>query len=139
MLVKTDSTTPEKAIKKNRARRRKYQRAIWKRDQGICQICGLNTWRLYDLLYKILRGDFSLRTRRRAVLDKYSWAISWDYCGDHEIRNLSEVDHVTPLCEGGEDVPSNLRLLCKECHRKETAKLIQRIGARGGYARTRTA
>ena len=39
-----------------------------------------------------------------------------------------EVDHQIPLCEGGSDDYRNLRTLCKECHRKETNKLMGRLG-----------
>ena len=43
--------------------------------------------------------------------------------GKWETASLGgEVDHVLPLCEGGTDEPSNLRLRCKSCHGKVEAK-----------------
>jgi 5-methylcytosine-specific restriction endonuclease McrA len=27
-----------------------------------------------------------------------------------------DIDHVTPLADGGEDVPENMQLLCSGCH-----------------------
>ncbi|MER5258545.1 HNH endonuclease signature motif containing protein [Streptomyces sp. NPDC002855] len=36
--------------------------------------------------------------------------------------SLIDVDHVTPLAKGGEDVASNVQLLCKTCHKRKTAE-----------------
>lgn len=46
----------------------------------------------------------------------------WDGAKWRTARLGGEVDHVVPLCEGGTDEPSNLRLRCKSCHGKEEAK-----------------
>jgi 5-methylcytosine-specific restriction protein A len=32
-----------------------------------------------------------------------------------------DIDHVTPLARGGEDVDSNVQVLCKSCHKTKTA------------------
>jgi 5-methylcytosine-specific restriction protein A len=37
------------------------------------------------------------------------------------IRPAQEVDHITPLCEGGRDDESNFQSLCVECHQVKTA------------------
>lgn len=37
-----------------------------------------------------------------------------------------EVDHATPIVEGGGNEPANLRALCTACHREETAALASR-------------
>jgi 5-methylcytosine-specific restriction endonuclease McrA len=31
-----------------------------------------------------------------------------------------DIDHVTPLADGGEDVPENMQLLCSGCHADKT-------------------
>lgn len=43
-------------------------------------------------------------------------------CGGHG----SEIDHISPICEGGTSLPDNLRLLCTNCHREETNKLLRK-------------
>ena len=46
------------------------------------------------------------------------------------VERLCELDHVVPLVEGGEHEWSNLRLLCLDCHKDETAKLAGRLAER---------
>ena len=31
-------------------------------------------------------------------------------------KDMAELDHVEPLCEGGSDDPENLQILCACCH-----------------------
>lgn len=38
-----------------------------------------------------------------------------------------EVDHIQPLAEGGSNDPTNLRVLCRPCHAKETGALRRRL------------
>lgn len=38
----------------------------------------------------------------------------------------AELDHIVPIVEGGDHDWHNLRLLCKPCHKKETAALAER-------------
>lgn len=45
-------------------------------------------------------------------------------CGGHV--DVWEMDHITPLIEGGGDGLDNLRTLCLACHRSETLELRQR-------------
>src|SRR5690606_12306441 len=46
---------------------------------------------------------------------------------DHNCRSCGrvsgpfEIHHITPIAEGGDDRPDNLRLLCTRCHRRITA------------------
>lgn len=46
------------------------------------------------------------------------------------VRVATEVDHITPLAEGGTDDPSNLAPICTPCHKAKTASESAR--ARGG-------
>lgn len=34
----------------------------------------------------------------------------------------TDVDHVIPKSQGGTDSPSNLQLLCRDCHKQKTAR-----------------
>jgi 5-methylcytosine-specific restriction protein A len=42
------------------------------------------------------------------------------------VRAATVPDHIKPLALGGEDVDSNIRCLCDECHRKRTAEQFGR-------------
>ena len=41
-------------------------------------------------------------------------------------RPATDVDHVVPKAEGGDDTEENLQPLCRTCHRKKTAWEISR-------------
>lgn len=47
------------------------------------------------------------------------------------IREGSEVDHIIPLSQGGQDTDENKRLLCTPCHKAKSAKERRKAG-RGG-------
>lgn len=70
------------------------------------------------------------RTRYEWKVNRHAEAPNCEVCGvqtvmpDAETRliYLSEeatVDHHIPLCMGGEDSPTNYRLLCKKCNREK--------------------
>lgn len=40
-----------------------------------------------------------------------------------------EIHHIRPISEGGKSTLDNLRLLCVECHRKQTLALKQKLAA----------
>ncbi len=44
--------------------------------------------------------------------------------------HLYEIDHIKPVAEGGTEDLSNLRSLCRRCHRIETAALNKRLRSR---------
>ena len=105
------------------------RKPIWKRDWGVCALCGLHTSRIECLLQICLIGE---RTRhKQKFIDYFKWAISFDLCGDHKIKNMWEADHIIPVCEGGADSLENIRTLCLPCHHAVTEKLIKWVhGAR---------
>lgn len=39
-----------------------------------------------------------------------------------KVRSSTVPDHILPLALGGDDVDSNIRCLCAECHRQVTAE-----------------
>jgi 5-methylcytosine-specific restriction endonuclease McrA len=45
-------------------------------------------------------------------------------CGSSEYL---QIDHIVPLCDGGENAASNLRPLCRDCHGDKCA--YERMGA----------
>ncbi|MFJ9961065.1 HNH endonuclease signature motif containing protein [Streptomyces avermitilis] len=62
------------------------------------------------LLRKSIRADFAERgIRPQCAL-----------CPATPLPSLVDIDHVTPIYKGGEDVASNLQVLCKPCHKLKT-------------------
>jgi len=55
-----------------------------------------------------------------------------------QVRDLTgwDADHTIPIVEGGPLTPENLRVLCKPCHRRETAALRQRMAERRRAAKS---
>lgn len=84
-------------------------RVVWfvkQRDKGVCQICKAD-------IFAVLRG-----------------ISHWKEVHNHsDHRCKAEYDHITPMCEGGLTVISNIRTLCVPCHRAETRKLAKRRAA----------
>lgn len=66
----------------------------------------------------ILRNPEFVRLMDSIPLPRHLWSLR---------RRLWEMDHVTPVIEGGGDCGlDNLRTLCWSCHRQETAALAAR-------------
>jgi 5-methylcytosine-specific restriction protein A len=122
-----------------------YQaRQLLLRDKGVCRACGLDC---VSLLEELKRA----RTQERAAMPyanhHYIHHPGYYYSLDDKLpalkarldelglkgnyrsleRRLWEVDHITPVVEGGGGCGlDNLRTLCWRCHRKETAALAKR-------------
>ncbi|WP_374223780.1 HNH endonuclease [Streptomyces sp. ISL-11] len=76
-------------------------------------------------------GNASARNRQRPsdATSRRSRALARDrfrcqFCGS---RQELEVDHIVPVARGGTWAPSNLRTLCRPCHRQKTHE--DRIGS----------
>ena len=82
------------------------RRQVFLRDHGVCSLCGLDT--------ETLAPGRNLGGRRS----------HWD------------ADHTVPLVEGGANDMSNIRTLCRRCHRAETAALRRRLAAARRPTRT---
>lgn len=65
------------------------------------------------------------RNARIALRDLYTCRA----CGRATDKREGEVDHRTPLGEGGSDADSNLQWLCIECHRLKTQRENAQRGA----------
>ena len=109
--------------------------AVWKRDKGCCQICGLDMrplvaemkkierfWRTKFRIANVNSGDGTRKQIRQAQQQ-------WLRQHGHQLPvHLYEADHIRPVVEGGGGCGlDNLRLLCCRCHRRETAKLAARL------------
>jgi len=90
---------------------------VFARDKGICAECCIDTGAEWKRIQR-LRGE-----RRRQVL------AEWKVRG-RKRRDLWDADHIVPVAEGrGEGDMSNIRKLCRKCHRKATAELRNRLRA----------
>jgi 5-methylcytosine-specific restriction enzyme A len=88
---------------------------VFRRDKGVCALCGVNTEALRREKRKL---DYAARRLFERV-----WSRR---------RNLWDADHVVPVAEGGGECDlSNMRTLCLKCHRTATAALRERLAARG--------
>lgn len=61
------------------------------------------------------RGDWTWVVTKRRVLERDGYACV--QCG---ATAPLEVDHIVPLAGGGSNEMSNLRTLCRACHRRVT-------------------
>lgn len=87
---------------------------VFRRDRGICALCGVNTYTaFFDL--KRSRGSHRQKLLARWGLKRINRKSLWD------------ADHIMPVIEGGGECDlQNLRTLCLMCHRKQTLDLRRR-------------
>ncbi|MFD7610983.1 HNH endonuclease [Streptomyces sp. NPDC059828] len=67
----------------------------------------------------VARGSNAAATLRKAVRAAVGGTCA--HCGGIFLPSQVDIDHVKPLALGGEDVASNVQVLCKRCHRIKTA------------------
>jgi len=104
--------------------------ACWKRDGGLCRLCGRDVGQLERFLRRMrdtakragwhperVPAELAKRARRWAGLIRQLRI---------DLRHLWEADHKIPVCEGGPNCLANLRTLCLPCHKAETKKLAAR-------------
>jgi 5-methylcytosine-specific restriction protein A len=92
-----------------------YLRAqVWKRDKGVCAICGFDTHALrleFASLHWAARRD---RMKQLGIPRNREYSL-WD------------ADHIVPVIEGGGECGiDNIRTLCIPCHKTVTAELNRR-------------
>ena len=112
----------------------KAKALVYRRDRGVCAMCGADAGtatRVLERIRRVDRWDFresysenhertaSARAAAFLVLD--SWGVS------EETRSLWDADHIVPVVEGGGGCGlDNYRTLCVVCHRGETTQLASR-------------
>lgn len=117
------------------------ERAIKKRDRGVCAMCRLDCEKLSKELWR-LTGEFwstyddrdasrGRRARQKAALTAHLAEFRAKHgIPAHRSRRLWDIDHIVPVVEGGGDAGlDNLRTLCVSCHKSETSKLAARRAA----------
>lgn len=113
-----------------------------RRDHGVCAICGMDTVLAYnacgrfsnlaDPVERAAALAVQLEARARFMALGFTtpgWATNARHC------DWWQADHTVPLVEGGTNSLDNLRTLCLRCHKRVTAALAARRGARARAVR----
>ena len=110
----SQSCVDEWMVRSSSARMRQ---AIFRRDQGVCAVCGCDTELLRRVLWHVWRS--------REGADWFDSLLGEiGLSGNVLSRTLWEADHIVPVVRGGGGCgPENIRTLCVPCHRAETARL----------------
>lgn len=104
---------------------------VWKRDGGVCAVCGVDTNRQRAEL----SAEFSLDRFSRPPAEKrkafyarlHALKIPVTRWNSARHQGCWDMDHVTPVIEGGGSCGlDNLRTLCLRCHYQQTGRLRQR-------------
>lgn len=93
----------------------KFAQQVLLRDQGICQLCGLDCVE-FEQLIEDWQG-INRYNEVRPILEQHglpSPPIGY---------RCYQIDHVQPIARGGKDCLENLRVLCLVCHRQVTTDL----------------
>ena len=98
---------------------------IIKRDNFICQICGLDI----KGLNKLLNEARMLEKQKAGVGGQILWhPTAYRNLGLKAFEAIERIDHILPVVEGGGSCGAdNLRTLCPWCHKTVTAQLAKRL------------
>lgn len=85
------------------------QRKVFERDKYKCQYCGKEaTWQVFNR-----NGITQLFENKPTSLNR--WQHFWDWQDPVPF----EIDHIVPICEGGDNNIENLKLSCRNCNRSK--------------------
>jgi 5-methylcytosine-specific restriction endonuclease McrA len=102
---------------------------VWRRDRGVCSLCGADTWRQRAAFIRLCTWGESGRWFSVRQHPRVARLASRKYGVPHKrLRgDWWDMDHVVPVVEGGGGCGlHNLRTLCIPCHRAETRALAAR-------------
>lgn len=93
------------------------RQCVVQRDGGICVLCGFDSVKFKAEFHRMFI------TERRRVLSARGWPLHRETFWD--------ADHIVPVAEGGGQCDlDNIRTLCIDCHKRETAALRARLAAK---------
>ncbi len=99
---------------------------VYKRDRGVCAICGVDTREVARAIEELRRTACSSDPHSMYRADS-AWHKWYDELGIAGRSSLWDADHIIPVVEGGGGCGlENYRTLCCWCHRRETAELARR-------------
>ena len=100
------------------------RRLVFRRDHGVCSVCGMDTSNIKQDVQRIRRSLFDVFGYFRINWPPYvraQWGPWWN------AMTFWQVDHILPVVAGGGCCGlENLRTLCCTCHHRETADLARR-------------
>jgi 5-methylcytosine-specific restriction protein A len=110
------------------------------RDKGVCAVCSIDCVALLEELRQ-LRRELRVAAGHFDVDHSFSFELEGDHAFGRRVRELGlagarlhlarrlwEMDHTTPVVEGGGSCGlDNLRTLCWQCHRTATGLLRRRL------------
>jgi hypothetical protein len=71
-----------------------------------------------------------LMNKRKSISKKIRFNVfkrdlfTCQYCGDKPPKVILELDHITPVCEGGDNDQDNLITACFDCNRGKSGELL---------------
>lgn len=98
------------------------QALVFRRDRGVCAVCGMDChWLQSKSLEIVMAGKRMPYGSVRGLPGSWGpWTTDLHY-------SLWEADHVIPVCEGGGVCGlENYRTLCLRCHKAESTELARR-------------
>lgn len=105
----------------------KARQLAWERDHGVCHSCGVDTV-MVEAAYRAAlqsigpdpahRGGWGEATRILAGMREVK--RRFEALGFHPGKAMWDVEHRTPVDDGGTNDPSNLITLCTPCHARST-------------------
>lgn len=99
---------------------------VFRRDRGICALCGLDTKTvdpgiILGLITKSRKLQPEANDHRRAMYEQLEAAYAWGRL--NKCESPWQADHIIPVNDGGDwFAMSNLRTLCCPCHRRVTTE-----------------
>jgi len=94
---------------------------IYERDRGKCCLCGCDTLRMVHLASMVrYREGFETWVHLREFFHSVH---------HHGVLQMDQwqVDHIVARCCGGDHSMANLRTVCLECHKSESARLLSEL------------
>lgn len=104
--------------------RANMRQRVYRRDKGICALCGIDT----ALLGKALHSEWGRVSQARTDRERHERAeFRKRYRWFFRRRTYWDADHIIPVVEGGgECTLENIRTLCVPCHQQVTKDLARR-------------
>lgn len=102
---------------------RYVRECLYKRDNGICQICNIDTKNIAKNALTI--NDYD---KRKEFLKNYKIGMKRKIWRRKHGGGLWDADHIVPVVKGGGLCGlENFRTLCISCHKMETKKLREEL------------
>lgn len=127
----SDECVHEFSIRSSSSYIRQY---IAKRDNYICQICGLDCKGFLRQLKREVNDRMvglphsEWRLRRKEFETAYFAEHGMEWVNTDNRSTFYDIDHIVPVVKGGGQCgEENLRTVCLGCHRKETARLRKEL------------